>query len=321
MAQTIFPGTIYHHGPFILSEEDFDNLDSRLDHIWEELIQDRELSIRTLVSNTPELKEKDPEKAYKECILLYPYSKEKKSVILSLDSGKKIKGQSFSDIKKDLGLTKDLPIGFEIDFSCGKGNFSLNINSGFNTYGDKLKYSLECEGEKYYKDIVFTADSWVESIKPKEEVKLWKKSNGWAGGILIGVIIVIFTVAIASANNERDYYREELKSLINENLKIGVNDTTIYSSIELLLKLNSGYMPEDYAVEVERINSDYLKKNKFLLIAAFVLLIPFSLSPRTVIGLGGMKRKYRFWKFWIRLWTYSIPVLIVIPIVLHFVLR
>ena len=250
----------------------------------------------------------------------YPYDTEARSIIIKLDSGKSIKSESIHDILKDLRHTRDIPTGFEVEFKCGEAHFTMNLNSGINVYGDKLKYSVKCANDQYYKDVADIADSWLESVSANDAVRIWKKSGGWAVAVLMIVLGVILVISFASGYDEDDYYRAHLNSEIRSSIEAGVNDTTIYTAVELLLKLNSGYVPENYSVETQRFNTEYFHRNRFIFFASVILLIGFNLTPKTVIGLAGGKRRYRCWKLWIRLWTYTIPVLIVLPIILHFVL-
>ena len=106
---------------------------------------------------------------------------------------------------------------------------------------------------------------------------------------------------------EYSNYSETLKTEAHQILDIGVNQANSDRAIEILLSEKFGYEPQGFQ-KTEK------SKNPILIrLATLSVLLPLVVlfKPKTTIGLGKNGNKYRVYKWWIKLITITVPLMLI----------
>lgn len=319
MAKIIYPQSKSYRGPFLLEKEDIEKLDNLLNVISNKLTLSNDNQIREEIFKEHSGFDVNIDKKFELKRKRYPFDQKQRNVFLHLKSKRKLHSSSFEDLLRELVHNDEEPDGIEISYSNGKNSFDLSINSGY--YDEKLKYSIKCQDELLYKDLVFEIESWIDTVKPSPIVKIWNQ-NGGIAYITLFIFFLIFTILNGINDKDaRDYYQDELNELAKEQIQRGTNDTTIYNSIDLLLKLASDYVPNDYISKKEVFKESLIYKMRYILISIVVLAIVINIPPKTTIGLGKGVHTLKKRKLWIKIWLFFVPVLIILPIIINLISR
>ena len=109
-----------------------------------------------------------------------------------------------------------------------------------------------------------------------------------------------------------DRYKNDVKSQAHELLKDGITPDETEKALDILLKLQSGFLPKDY---IER-NPTSLRGWYILVICAALVGIIGLIPPKTNLGLGKGDQRVKRWRIWIRVVSVGISSGIILPIVL-----
>ena len=67
-------------------------------------------------------------------------------------------------------------------------------------------------------------------------------------------------------------------------------------------------------------NSDFIWRHKYTFLAMVFVSIILHYSPYTIIGIGKKGRKrLRFWQIWIKIWLFTVPILILLPLLINLI--
>jgi hypothetical protein len=110
-----------------------------------------------------------------------------------------------------------------------------------------------------------------------------------------------------------DRYKNDLKSQAHELLKDGITPDETEKALDILLKLQSGFLPKDY-IEA---NPTSLRGWYILVTCAALFGIIGLIPPKTNLGLGKGEQRVKRWIIWIRVVSVVIPTGIILPIVLN----
>lgn len=90
--------------------------------------------------------------------------------------------------------------------------------------------------------------------------------------------------------------------------KEGINETNRDLALELLVKSQSGFRPNDF-VPQEKSNDPIWIRILAVILFVFIAAI---FRPKTLIGLGKMKNVLNVYKIWIKLVLITLPTVLVI---------
>jgi hypothetical protein len=185
----------------------------------------------------------------------------------------------------------------------------LEIDISLTSHGNqRINISVTPESNQFSKEIFYKLNNWAESTQLRKWIQLWKIINQgqW---FLVMIYFVFFGIFIQL---DSDLYKKDLKNEANLLLKDGIDSTEITESIEIMLSLDTKFVPKDY--KKENLSTKYYLIGLIILI---VICIPLSFSPKSNIEIGLGKNKIKKWKIWIRIISITIPIGIILPIFIN----
>ena len=309
MGQLIIPNEIKIKGPWILVEAQLEELDEVLNAIEEKIDQSYEIELEKEVEKElPRLRQWEENLTKDEAELevknSYPFSNNEKFAVLLSKDGKKLKDATIIGLLKDKNINDFAPTELQIEIKKGNINFKLEINS---TYNGELQTRISISDDSFANDINYLLNKWIRKHQPNRVVQTW---NSTIHFFIFPMFILLFFITSQLLETDNDNYKEELKKEGNELLTNGISITEENRAIELILKLETDYVPLNYENE-SNLNSNIFK----VWIYGSICLILIGIRPRTTIGIGRKKRLAWFYKKWIYVVTVFIPLTIILPII------
>ena len=306
MGKILYPDEKEFRGPWLLSRGDLEKLgeiiseiDALLEQSWENKIN------REVLEEKPEINSEELEnEVAKRKKRIFESDHRVDCQLISKD-GTKLSDRTINGLLRDGGLSKMAPQEISITISHGSSlsnKFDLRLTRRFD--GD-LKYELKCYDPSIKEDIQYKIDSWIEDNQPKRILRLWTKYGDLLSYILFFPLIILLSFTLSSSyTTYSDVMKKESYKIINQ----GLDSTNIYKAIDLLLKSESGYVPDDFVKEEKPRDPMYLR---LLLIGVFIFTIGI-IRPKSTVGIGQMKAKYKSQLFWIKVVTITLPTALIL---------
>ena len=297
-----------HKGPWILKHSDFEDLETVIIEVEKYLKESLELEIiQTVeVENTKDtLSERETQEKKQEISERWSFSKKEKKFTLVSSDGKRLLGKSIREILKDPSLPSFNPKQFHVLLEYGSGNtVRLEIPSNDK---EELKLDISCFDLSKSNDIRLDFNTWISKVKPGRRLRIW---NRYGELFFFLLLIPMFIFAFNAFKTDYSTYdsiiREETKELLHN----GIDDRNINQALELLMKQQTNYVPDDFVPrKIKNSSTDLM----WFGITAFLLIVML-LRPFTTLGLGRNKWKIDFYKGWIFLVTVTVPSAIIAAI-------
>ncbi|WP_462250980.1 hypothetical protein [Ekhidna sp.] len=213
--------------------------------------------------------------------------------------------KSMSNLLIDGAINSLKPKAINISISYGRlseNKFELNVS---NLYEGELKYEVECFEPKAKDEIQYQIERWIDKQKPSRVLQFWSEY----GGIPIYFLwlpIIILSINITTTSYKS--YDEILKEKSNEIIDQGIDSTNINQAVELLIKMQSDFEPDNFEkIEKPKDPNDI----KYLVLVIFITIVS-QIRPKTVVGIGKRKRLLEFYKFWIKFVLVTLPTAMII---------
>ena len=210
---------------------------------------------------------------------------------------------------KDHRIKEYLITGIKISF--GKINPKLQLDINTSNYNEEIRYNVRYDEEICY-DLIYEIENWIEKVKPSIIIRFWRLSHNFA--YFITILLVLFFIAIIS-NTKRDQYEIEVKNELTKLIENSISDSTLSRAVELLLILNSDYVPNDFEKKPIKINS----KKRNIVIIIFIIGLIWTIPPKTCFELGKGKIYYKTWSLWIKFVLVLIPSMIIFPKIIELI--
>lgn len=306
MGQLLLPRKKEIKGPWLLNIEDFEKLNDIIENIGRLLQDSVEEEMKQEVLSEDKFKNLSSEEVENEIINRkgrYSYKSRVDQITVVSDDGTTLKDTRVNNLLKSGALHNLKPVEFSVDLFQGIDNsFALRIS---HKYDGELSYNIKCFDSEISDDIKYQIDRWVEERKPRKVLQLWSHYGGFINYCLFVAFLMLAAYAVSeSYTTYDDVLVQESHTLLNK----GINSSNRDKAIELLLKAESGYVPESFTPSEIQTDSDY---PKFLFISGFFLLISI-IRPHTTIGLGKKKESYTFYMIWTKLVIVTIPLAVIV---------
>jgi len=311
MGQLIIPNEIKIKGPWILSENDLEELDDVLMEIDRLINKSYHIEIeKEIEKKFPELKKWDEkitrEEAKEKIKNSYPFSNSEKYAILIAKDGKKLVDSSLIGILKDKSINDFSPSILHFEIRKGPISYRLVISS---IYNGELESKISIIDDNFANEINYKLNKWVRKNRPNIVLQFWNSTLPY---IVILLFLLITLISMFFITTTKDNYKNELKLKSKELLRAGIDSTNINDAVELILKLKSDYVPEGYLNE-STLNAKVLN----VWIYSSICLLLLAIYPKTIIGVGRKKRLSWFYQKWIYIVTVFIPLTILLPILME----
>ncbi|MGE4385824.1 MAG: hypothetical protein AB7E39_08210 [Endomicrobiaceae bacterium] len=235
----------------------------------------------------------------------YPFHNSNKYVSLTNKQGTKITDKDLLSLLKDPQIKEFNPIDLIIHIQNGPYKFILEIST--NPYRN-LKTIIDVSNDSIFNDINYEINKWIDKHRPNYLSQKWSSFFPFAS--LLIFILLFFSTSLL-LKGQANLYKTELARESSIILKDGLDNNNTTKAIEIILKYESDYIPENFSTDTT-IN----KEIEYFLILIILTLALLSISPKTVIGLGKNKWKVIFYRRWIYFVSIFIPVSILLPIII-----
>jgi len=298
MGVLIYPTSKSIDGPWLLDKNDLEELDVIIDKIYSKFsesvdIKSTESAFEKKSNSTKEeiKKEIESERKY-----IKDYKRDNKTVTILYNNEIKFKGKTIKEIIVHTQKTDFKAKKIYVTVNYGSSHkFLLIINN--NDYGNII-FEIDCYDNEIRDELLFDVNNWINKRKQNRLIQLW---SDWGKIVSYGILAIMFLslLFIKISNNNQQAY-----DIINH----GVDSTNIYKAVELTLSSQVGYSPEHPANNTSILNIIIHSKVWFIGILLTIILF---VSPKTTIGIGKSEDRMKFYKFWIKLNIFSIPILII----------
>lgn len=293
-------------GPWLLNHDDFEALDLVIRSIdnflydsWEDTI------ISDIKKEHKKILDKDLNRKINEYKKDWKYDKHTKECQITSKDGTKLRGDSISAILKHPAINNLEPKSLDVYIGHGpywENTFELKISK---FYRGELSYDINCSHANNLFEIQYNIDQWIDKRKPKRALKFWSNYGDW---FTFPLIIPIIYIGIQSFSTTYTTYQETIGLEMFELAKEGINETNRDLALELLVKSQSGFRPNDF-VPQEKSNDPIWIRILAVILFVFIAAI---FRPKTLIGLGKMKNVLNVYKIWIKLVLITLPTVLVI---------
>lgn len=297
-------------GPWILSLAELEELDTIIEFIDSKLKESQEIEFQTeaeedVKNERYKTVEEALEKGFK-----YSFKKEKKkNIVLISEDETRLTDESLKNILIDTKIKAFKPKELDITVEYGYSNiFNLTVRRRFD--GD-LKYKIKCFDNDIENQINYKIENWVEKNQPNRVKRIWNKYSFLF--LMFSAMICFFSlINIYKVENPKaiDIY----KSDIEEILKNGITNENQVKAIELMLKVNTNYLPANVE-PIETINGTLIKVS----VIAFILVLIFWKKPKTTIGVGKHKNLITFYNWYVKIVLITIPTIFFLPPIIEFI--
>lgn len=297
-----YPNNKTEEGPWLVGDKEFESLSELSIKVEELLVDSRKLQIESeAYQKHPELDAKDLAATIQK-ELDEGNNKFKSEYLFQTKDGKVLKDSALSGLLKDESLDLLAPTLFKMEAGFRyDNNFDLRIERRFG----ELSYSVNCYDTKIQRDIKHEIDKWIKSIRPKKYIKIWTNSffvTEFLSSFLPFAVAIIVLYFISPIITYEDYLKEQSRIMIEN----GIDSTNRDRAIELILKLNSDYSEQEFTPPKKERNPRLLK----VAVILFIIWIVAANSPKTTIGLGKLRQRLVYYRLWIKLVTYTLPLLL-----------
>lgn len=311
MGQLIIPNEIKIKGPWILSENELEELDEILKEIESLINESYHIELeKEIEKEFPELRKWDEkitrEEAKEKIENRYSFSSSEKYAILIAKDGKRLKDSTLVGILKDKNIKDFSPSELQFEIQKGPIKFRLEISSKYN---GELESKISIRDDNFANEINYKLNKWIRKNRPNAVLQFWSSVVPFIALPLWGILTFISSLLITTTG---DNYKNELKKQSKELINGGIDSTKINDVVELILKLESDYVPENY-ISKSTLNSKVLKVWMY----SSICLLLLAINPRTTIGVGRKKRLSWFYQKWIYVVTVFIPLTIILPILME----
>jgi len=316
MAEIIYPTEKTVSGPYLLEFNKLCELDDLIDTEWQNLLEYREKQVSQEIDidlrHYP-VEEADKYRGIEAKIRnSYTFKEEKRKLIIEFKSGKKLSVKSFKEANDDPMSSEETPVGFSLNVRVGEVTADLSVGQTYNK--SDMEISVSSKSLSFSRELLHKLELWARSAACPWWQQLWKKLAGFIKVVafVLFLIAMEFTVTSAIVQNDFNEYKKILKAEAKELAKQGVNQENINRAVEIILKLETGFVPDGFTT-----SKPFL--SKWVIIVGVPLLILFIIlwfPPKTYLGFGLGEIKIKRWKLWLKIITVIIPVNILLPILL-----
>lgn len=296
-------------GPWLLSHENLTTLNDLFNVIDDKLSKALTKHIDTTAKQQMEDDNQNIDLSKRISKLQRKYNTKLKSATVTFDDGSTFEGKDINEILNHVNGNSSLaPVELYIRAIHGnhENEFNLIINSNPGDENIDFEYRIKCLDYDIQLEIKTSIDKWVRENKPSKPLQIW---SSYLVPIIcfVGFITIIISYdSLSDTVSKVDDYKVKLKKEAQQLIENKDNSINNDSTLLLLLKLQSDYVPDEIKSETTVV---YDKGAKKVFIASLILFIISLVQPKTIIGVGRKYNRYQLYKFW---WTYIVRGFIIL---------
>jgi hypothetical protein len=313
MAEVLTRSSVYVSGFWLLEAKALQDLDTILEEDWIQRQEVKKEAIEKVAKKIiderkerksyDELSEEDKKKANKEIraevAQQYEFSLGKREVVLTLASAKVLRYSTIAEILKDIAVKKEMPETLAIDTKCMSERCKIDIPASTNN--SNIYVYVYPEDSPLNRSFVDQIEHWAERNRAPSWQCYWNQNFmlAWILFIVLLCVSWIGTTIWASYSTRKDAVRAEASTLLDQGLKTKEDET---KALHLTLSLLAGHHQKQ---ESPPPLWAWLPS-----LVGLVVAVVLSFPPKTVIGIGKGVDSIARWQCWIKLISYTVPVLI-----------
>lgn len=303
MGRLYIPAVNQIAGPWLLSHDNLETLDSLFKEI------DNKLSIalaKTIENIAKQQMEEDNQnidlskRIYK---IRRKFSNKSKYAKITFKDGSTFEAADIKELLNHVSANPSLsPTELYIRTMHGnhENEFNLIINSNPSKEDTDFEYRIRCLDYDIQLDIKTAIDKWIRENKASEFLKIWSNNILPFVWFIVPLIMLISYNDISHISSKADNYKFELKKEAQRIIENKEYAKDKESTMLLLLKLQSDYVPKKLKSQIITVHNKGAKK---VFIISLIIFIASLIRPRTIIGIGNKYQRYKLYKFW---WTFII---------------
>ncbi|NLT50108.1 MAG: hypothetical protein GXX85_04230 [Ignavibacteria bacterium] len=311
MSTIIHPSSITEYGPWLL---DFRKLEE-LDKVFESQLEKLKKYRSYLIDNEVLKRKKeysgldyeiDDEGLRRKLETNYQFADCYRELIINYKSDKTVKAESF----KEIAMNKDINSEFPIDFSytLSVANVKARISLGRSEISrNEISVSVENNTTSEGKELLYEIEKWIKNTRPNILVKFWRRYARWFLYFAY-MCINLYIIFIPDTN------KTIVKNEAFEILKNGIQQDEVPKALEILLTLETNF--KKAKIETKTSDNIIFMNLIYLSIALFISLILY-FGPNSVIGINKGEKKLRIIDTYVKIVTYIIPVLFLLPFIIN----
>src|SRR3990167_9354058 len=223
-----------------------------------------------------------------------------KNITAELGENKSFSVETLKELVSAPELSQENIKGLIIKY--GVRNVSVLIEFGHFSWSSGLLIRTSPEADEFSKEIFVELRDWAYQNQAPPWQRLWKKIQGFHWAIF--VLIIFFSSFFIQTS--QDIVLENHKVEAHKLLTKGITNDTLSQAVELALKIQSKYIPE-----LQKQKEQSFNKRSIVLLKVYLLMaIILSILPTLVIGIGKGSLKIKYWRWWLRTVSITIPGLI-----------
>ncbi len=227
----------------------------------------------------------------------YSYKKYKE-ITAELEENKYFSDESLKRLISAPELSKENIKGLKVKYGAKKIDVLIELNPSL--WSSCLLIRTSPEDNELSREIFVELRDWAYQNQAPLWQRLWKKIKGFHW--MIFFLIIWFSALYIQTPQDiaiKNHKVEAHKLLTN-----GITNDTLPQAVDLVLKIQSKYVPE---LQKEQSSVKWLS---VLLIVCLLIAIILSFLPTLVIGIGKGYLKIIYWRRWLKLISITIPGLI-----------
>lgn len=296
-------------GPWLLDKNALEELNEIVEFANVELEKIRNEKINADALKDFEDKKYDSFEKAKAYALKYSYDIIRKNIILISNDESRLNDNSIKELLVDPKLKNFKPKELSIDIEYGKLNkFSFNVKQRFD---GELEYEVISTKSEIEDEINYRIENWIDKYKPLLIQTMWLS---FATYLAIFGCIIFFISALNIFSTYKPNSVQVYKNQIENLIETGINIENQFQALDLILKINSDYVPLD--IKEETLISEPAKRVSIISLA-FCLIGIF--NPKTIIGVGKHKQTLKLYRRYMKFIVFVIPALFIYPYVVEII--
>jgi hypothetical protein len=227
---------------------------------------------------------------------------ESRTMTLRLDGDKKVRVNSFSEAQTEPSLTDQIVTGFQVELRSGDVTAEVDLRRP-----NYLSITVSPQTLTNSTELFAVLKRWADSCRAPKWQQVWWKFKGlqWFS------MLFIFYAFIFSFNDAESISKATYKLKASQMLADGINQNNQQKAIEILLALDSGYVPPTQSSLP--LFPFWLKLVAF---TAVVICVVLTFTPKSLVGIGKGEERINRWRIWMRIIFIVVPTILIVDILL-----
>lgn len=230
-------------------------------------------------------------------------------VTLHFSDDSELKAQSFSEAANHERLSERTAVGFEVHARSGK--VQAHMECFKRRYGTRLILEVSPSYETG-RELFIALRRWVKNIEAPWWQRLWYQVG--ATGLLFGLATIGIALGALGTTNiipSSSYYRHQADDLAKTGIKTQEDER---KAVQLLLAIEARSAPPSQ-------HPLFTKRLDFALAALVLICLVAAFPPRLVVGLGHGEASLKYWRWWIKFVSVSVPGFVFAAFVLPYLVE